>query len=124
MASSDNVLRAGLTPKHIDVEELASCTIFEPKLREELLTQPEMDNGAEHYPIPVEDFKFSVYVDQQDRFVNVTTPEILFALDEPIVLTHLDGETITVERGHSVFIPASAGNYSVTCAGKFARAYC
>ncbi len=89
-----------------------------------MLTQPEMDNGAEHYPIPVEDFKFSVYVDQQDRFVNVTTPEILFALDEPIVLTHLDGEIISVERGHSVFIPASAGNYSVTCAGKFARAYC
>ncbi len=124
MASSDNVLRAGLTPKHIDVEELASCTIFEPKLRDELLTQPELDNGAEHYPIPVDDFKFSVYVNQQDRFINVTTPEILLPLDEPIVLTHLDGETMTVERGDSVFIPASAGNYSVTCAGKFARAYC
>lgn len=124
MASSDNVLRAGLTPKHIDVEELAACTIFEPKVRAELLTVPELDNGAEYYPIPVEDFKFSVYTGQQDRCVHVSTPEILFALDEPVELTHSSGETMTVQRGHSVFIPASADNYTVTCTGKFARAFC
>ncbi|MCL2411237.1 MAG: mannose-6-phosphate isomerase, class I [Treponema sp.] len=30
MSSSDNVLRAGLTPKHIDIDELLSITHFEP----------------------------------------------------------------------------------------------
>ncbi|TOC16456.1 mannose-6-phosphate isomerase, partial [Vibrio parahaemolyticus] len=31
MANSDNVLRAGLTSKHIDVYELARCTLFDEK---------------------------------------------------------------------------------------------
>ena len=30
MASSDNVVRAGLTPKHVDVAELLSITNFTP----------------------------------------------------------------------------------------------
>ena len=30
MANSDNVLRAGLTPKHVDVAELVACTRFVP----------------------------------------------------------------------------------------------
>ncbi|MGR5093888.1 mannose-6-phosphate isomerase, class I [Vibrio maritimus] len=124
MANSDNVLRAGLTPKHIDVAELASCTIFEPKARDELLTAPSFDNGAEHYPVPVGDFKFSVYVNQVNREVTVSTPEVLLALDAPVELTHTDGETLTIERGQSVFIPASAKGYTVSCSGKFARAYC
>lgn len=33
MANSDNVLRAGLTPKHIDVVELAKCTLFKENLK-------------------------------------------------------------------------------------------
>ncbi len=58
MANSDNVLRGGLTPKHIDVPELLKHTAFEgiePKvLKGELL------NGGEvNYPCPVRDFGIS-----------------------------------------------------------------
>lgn len=124
MANSDNVLRAGLTPKHIDVAELAACTVFEPKRREALLSTPHRENGAEHYLVPVKDFKFSVYANQHQRELSVETPEILFALDEPVHLTHENGEVAVLERGHSMFIPAFTKHYSVSCQGKFARAYC
>ncbi|MEX9248272.1 mannose-6-phosphate isomerase, partial [Salmonella enterica] len=38
MANSDNVLRAGLTPKYIDIPELVANVKFEPKPAGELLT--------------------------------------------------------------------------------------
>lgn len=124
MANSDNVLRAGLTPKYIDVNELAACTLFEPKARETLLTQPEFIDGAEHYGVPVQDFKFSVYRHVSQLELSVTTPEILFALDDVVTLTHATGETSKLEKGQSVFIPADAHAYTVSCAGSLARAYC
>ncbi len=37
MANSDNVLRAGLTAKHLDVDELLACTRCQPKPADELL---------------------------------------------------------------------------------------
>lgn len=124
MANSDNVLRAGLTPKYIDVNELAACTLFEPKARETLLTQPEVIDGAEHYGVPVQDFKFSVYRHVSQLELSVATPEILFALDDVVTLTHATGETSKLEKGQSVFIPADAHAYTVSCAGSLARAYC
>ena len=55
MANSDNVLRGGLTPKHIDIEELLQHVYFEP-------TQPRILNGDSihdnelQFPCPVPDF--------------------------------------------------------------------
>ncbi|XPE68970.1 hypothetical protein ACNKHP_00635 [Shigella boydii] len=38
MANSDNVLRAGLTPKYIDIPELVANVKFEAKPANQLLT--------------------------------------------------------------------------------------
>jgi hypothetical protein len=46
MANSDNVLRAGLTPKYIDIPELVANVKFEAKPAGELLTQPAARRGA------------------------------------------------------------------------------
>lgn len=58
MANSDNVLRGGLTPKHVDVEELLKHTCFEgitPKiLKGQHLRENEWDYGS-----PVSDFSLS-----------------------------------------------------------------
>jgi mannose-6-phosphate isomerase len=55
MANSDNVLRGGLTPKHIDITELLEHVHFVPTyptiLKGEALNEIEM-----HYPCPVPDF--------------------------------------------------------------------
>jgi mannose-6-phosphate isomerase len=55
MAASDNVIRGGLTPKHIDVDELCAILDFAPQP----IPYVEMDELSEHivsYPVPVSDF--------------------------------------------------------------------
>ena len=54
-ASSDNVLRGGLTGKHIDIAELLRVVRFE--VGSGRLVQPlELSPGLESYPVPVTDF--------------------------------------------------------------------
>ncbi|WP_297481028.1 mannose-6-phosphate isomerase, class I [uncultured Photobacterium sp.] len=123
MANSDNVLRAGLTPKFMDVPELVANTEFKSMAANELLLAPTMVAGGLDYQIPVPDFKFSVYKQVDDIALQNTSAEILFAIDAPLTVTHQNGETLTLEKGQSVFIPAYAKAYSAHCDGMFARAY-
>jgi mannose-6-phosphate isomerase len=55
MASSDNVLRGGLTPKHVDVAELLAVLSFEPQ-QPRRLTARDLGGGLHAYPVPVDDF--------------------------------------------------------------------
>ncbi|ASA55566.1 mannose-6-phosphate isomerase, class I [Vibrio gazogenes] len=123
MASSDNVLRAGLTPKHIDVEELAKCTSFAPKPSETLLIAPEETQVAYHYPVPVNDFKFSIYPAPDDVTLTITSAEIVFAIDADVHLQHKSGLTLTLHKGQSAFIPAAANVYQLHSSGRVARVY-
>lgn len=124
MANSDNVLRAGLTPKHMDVEELVANTLFVAKPADTLLMEPTVSEGGEHYAIPVPDFKFSVYKNVTSALtLHNTSAEILFAVDAPLTLAHENGESVTVGKGESVFVPAYANAYQVSGEGRFARAY-
>lgn len=123
MANSDNVLRAGLTPKFMDVPELVANTEFKSMAANELLLAPTMVAGGLDYQIPVPDFKFSVYKQVNDIALQNTSAEILFAIDAPLTVTHQNGEAVTLEKGQSVFIPAYAKAYSAHCDGMFARAY-
>jgi mannose-6-phosphate isomerase len=57
MANSDNVLRAGLTPKHMDIPELLANTDF-------VETYPSILRGSlnenyQDYPCPVNDFSIA-----------------------------------------------------------------
>lgn len=55
MANSDNVLRGGLTPKHIDVPELLKHTTFEG-IEPNIMDGDPVDNATWNYPCPVGDF--------------------------------------------------------------------
>lgn len=124
MANSDNVLRAGLTPKYIDVSELVSCTVFKEKPFESLLLEPIPNNGIDEYYVPVSDFKFAVISNSSSKVVHVDSAEVLFAIDDTAVITHSDGDSCVIKKGESVFVPAYAKNYTVSCKGRVARAYC
>ena len=55
MANSDNVIRGGLTPKHVDVPELIKVVDFEPG--EPVITRPQpAGHGVEHYPTGCPEF--------------------------------------------------------------------
>ncbi|MFT6987751.1 MAG: mannose-6-phosphate isomerase [Psychromonas sp.] len=123
MANSDNVLRAGLTPKYIDVEELVACTKFEAIPFDTLQFTPEEKEGGEYYAIPVDDFKFALFESADDLSISVQSAEILIALDADLTLTHSNGESVTIAKGESVFIPAYAKQYQLTSKGRVARAF-
>jgi mannose-6-phosphate isomerase len=65
MANSDNVLRGGLTPKHIDVPELLKHIVFEG-IQPNVLNPAVSDDGEINYPLPVDDFAISA-IELQDR---------------------------------------------------------
>jgi mannose-6-phosphate isomerase len=55
MANSDNVLRGGLTPKHVDVRELIQHVSFEPT-HPSILKAVKLNDQETNYPCPVSDF--------------------------------------------------------------------
>ncbi|WP_418641904.1 mannose-6-phosphate isomerase, class I [Vibrio chaetopteri] len=122
MANSDNVLRAGLTPKHIDVEELVNNTKFEPIPFSDLRMKAESIEGREVYPIPVEDFKFDILTPGEGHDISVSSAEILLCLSGSVVVK-VDSEIRLVTKGESVIFPAAIENYSVLGEGQLARAY-
>jgi mannose-6-phosphate isomerase len=55
MANSDNVLRGGLTPKHVDVRELIQHVSFVPTYPS-ILKAVKLNDQETNYPCPVSDF--------------------------------------------------------------------
>jgi mannose-6-phosphate isomerase len=123
MANSDNVLRAGLTPKYIDIPELVANVKFEAKPAAELLTQP-VKNGPElDFPIPVDDFAFSLHdLSAQPIDIAQQSAAILFCLEGEAVLSKGE-ESLTLKPGESAFISAAESPVQVSGNGKLARVY-
>ncbi|WP_447758849.1 mannose-6-phosphate isomerase, class I [Aeromonas veronii] len=120
MANSDNVLRAGLTPKYIDVAELLDCTRCLPKPDDQILLAPRCDGAVQHFDVPVPDFTFSVYPAGEHQ-LTTTSAEILFAIDDTVTLKQGE-QSLRLEKGQSAFIPAATGSYQLLAEGQVARA--
>ncbi|GAA4917135.1 mannose-6-phosphate isomerase, class I [Streptomyces coeruleoprunus] len=103
MANSDNVLRCGLTPKHVDVPELLRVVRFDAG--EPRVLRPEASPaGEEVYETPIDEFRLSRYVRPEGATpVDLTTPtpQILLATAGT---PHVDGTALA--PGRSVFVPA------------------
>jgi mannose-6-phosphate isomerase len=123
MANSDNVLRAGLTHKYIDIKELVKCTDFIPKPSDSLLTRAEIKGGEHHFPVPVQDFKFSIYHAPKQQQVAMSSAEILMPIDDELILHADSGETLTLGKGQSAFVPAYVNQYTISSNGRVARAF-
>ncbi|GHJ10036.1 putative mannose-6-phosphate isomerase ManA [Micromonospora humidisoli] len=74
MAASDNVLRGGLTPKHVDVDELLRVLRFEV-LDDPVLVARPVTPGVVCWPVPVDDFALHrVTVDAAGPEVRLARP--------------------------------------------------
>ena len=120
MANSDNVLRAGLTPKYIDVAELLDCTRCLAKPDDQILLSPRMEGAVQHYDVPVPDFTFSVYP-AGEHALTTASAEILFAIDGTVTLQQGE-QSLRLEKGQSAFVPATTGSYRLLAEGRVARA--
>jgi mannose-6-phosphate isomerase len=123
MANSDNVLRAGLTPKYIDIPELVANVKFEAKPAGELLTQP-VKNGSElDFPIPVEDFAFSLHdLSATPAELAQDSAAIVFCVEGETVLAS-DDRQLVLKPGESAFIAASESPVSASGVGRIARVF-
>lgn len=114
MANSDNVLRGGLTPKYIDVDELLHTVKFEGA-HPEIMTGEVVSYAERIYKTPAEDFelsKLTLYAGETFENTNSKSPEILLLTNGKIsVMCGWDEEVF--ERGESCFSPAST-MYKIT----------
>ncbi|MGY1835167.1 mannose-6-phosphate isomerase, class I [Blastococcus sp. SYSU DS0510] len=106
MASSDNVLRGGLTAKHVDLAALIEVLDFtDGKVP---VIHPVLAPGGLRYPVPVQDFDLTrVHLDEQAGVLTTRGPQLLLCTEGAAVLASVDGE-LTLEKGRAAFLPAGA----------------
>ncbi|GHH79780.1 mannose-6-phosphate isomerase, class I [Streptomyces sulfonofaciens] len=103
MANSDNVLRCGLTPKHVDVPELLRIVRFEAG-GPGVLRPAAGPDGEQVYETPIDEFRLSRYVLAEGgpvRRLTAPTPQILLCTEGAV---HAGG--LRLGPGESVFVPA------------------
>ncbi|HBI08906.1 mannose-6-phosphate isomerase [Franconibacter pulveris] len=123
MANSDNVLRAGLTPKYIDIPELVANVKFVGKPAGELLTQPVKQESALDFPIPVADFAFSLHdLSTHETPLAQQSAAILFCVEGEAVLRRGD-ERLVLKPGESAFVAANESPVAASGVGRLARVY-
>lgn len=123
MANSDNVLRAGLTPKFIDVPELLANLQFRPQPASGLLTQQEQRGNELFFPIPVEDFAFSLHdLTTAPQALAQQSAAIVFCVAGEATLEK-SGQRLTLKPGESCFIGAFESPVNVSGSGRIARVY-
>jgi mannose-6-phosphate isomerase len=125
MANSDNVLRGGLTPKHIDIEELFRVLKFSPFKPE--IIKPVGTEAAlpcYKYPAPAGEFSLSCY-----KSSNSTNSDTIYTEKGPSIIIVIDGElritdnvkrnTVILKKGESAFIPAGAAREGLNFSGAY-----
>ncbi|GAB4099057.1 mannose-6-phosphate isomerase, class I [Sinomonas halotolerans] len=108
MASSDNVLRGGLTPKHVDVSELLRTVVFAavgvPRLAAE-----ESELGQEVYRPPFAEFQLQ-RIDARPGGEPVPVaqsgPAVVLCVSGSLTLDSPRGDLV-MHRGDSAFVPAA-----------------
>lgn len=108
MANSDNVLRGGLTPKHIDIEELLEHIKFEPTFPL-ILNGDRINSNEVLFPCPVPDFGLTkLTLMHGETYTNSTKSfEIFLVIQGKILLDNIDlkaGELAAVTAGASYHI--------------------
>jgi mannose-6-phosphate isomerase len=116
MANSDNVLRGGLTPKHIDAPELFRVLTFQEKTMT-VLTPRWVDKCEGRYVTPAEEFALSVVAVQGGdvyRSAEKRSVEILLCTrgSAEMVLSNRNAP-VTVGKGSCVLVPAAAPAYRI-----------
>ncbi|MEZ5341742.1 MAG: mannose-6-phosphate isomerase, class I [Acidimicrobiales bacterium] len=118
MANSDNVIRCGLTPKHVDVDELlavVSCTPLDPPIQSPA--------GAMHrFESPVPEFALTRIIEASSLRLESVGPEIIVVTDGSFTVRRDDGSAaVTMRSGDVVFLSPDDAAYLVDGAGALWR---
>jgi len=106
MSNSDNVLRAGLTTKHIDIAEVLAVLDPNP-YKPEVLLSPDQP-GLRTIKTPSREFELSILSPAGEPGVfTATAPTIILGGTEEGIVLEAETEQINLTRGSSIFVPAS-----------------
>ena len=116
MANSDNVVRGGLTTRHIDVEELLRILTFESRDVEILAPRPS-ENGEKVWPAPAPEFRLSIvevgpavwYESARLRSVEI----LLCVGGEARITEGESGQPTPLRKGVSMVVPAVLHSYRI-----------
>jgi mannose-6-phosphate isomerase len=119
MAASDNVLRGGLTPKRVDVDELLRVLRFEV-LDDVVLSCVEVAPGVVTWQVPAREFALHRVVAGGDAPVElpVSGPRVVLGVRGEVLLGDPDGGTVPVPAGSAAFAAAAAGPVTATGTGE------
>jgi len=136
MANSDNVIRGGLTPKHVDVGELLRVLTFTDGPVQ--IISPDGEGPERIYGTPASEFCLSrITLGGSDGLASGRSgsppadgfraderlgPEILLCTEGNFTITSSDGTSRSVPKGASWFVPAKSGTYGLKGAGTLFRA--
>jgi len=116
MANSDNVLRGGLTEKHVDTQELLRTLTFNTGSAE-VLTGEGRGPAETVFRTDAEEFELSVIrLDGSRPYVSNESPgvEILLATEGNATITDCGAERdLGINRGCSVLVPAAVPQYRI-----------
>ncbi|PIE23947.1 MAG: mannose-6-phosphate isomerase, class I [Planctomycetota bacterium] len=112
MANSDNVLRGGLTPKHIDVHQLLRTIRFEPTKLRKLV--PDSMASQHDFEPDVEEFALSMAhcTGHEKHRHRPIGPEFLLVTEGDFSIEGQHEDPIRLRCGQSVFVPGLHGEYS------------
>lgn len=114
MANSDNVLRGGLTPKHIDVQELLKHVAFEETVPNVMQGNLQNDGIERVYKTPAPDFELSkIDLKKSNTYKSkAKTAQILIVIDGEAEIVE-GNNTLKISKGESVFLEADC-KYKIT----------
>ena len=113
MANSDNVLRGGLTPKHVDVPELLKHITFKETIPDVLNGEVQPDGVEQIYKSPAPDFELSKLIIEADKVYESDSLTLeIFIVIKGEVKVRTDIEVIVASAGE-VFAVVSGTSYQV-----------
>ena len=120
MLASDNVLRGGLTPKHIDIEELEKVLVFQPTAAELCLTK-DLAKGLVQFEIPTSEFTFyRADLSSQNMLIDLNLPgdAIVLCVGGSIAVSNSRDEREVINLGEAIYLSDDAKTFSLTGSGE------
>jgi mannose-6-phosphate isomerase len=120
MLASDNVLRGGLTPKHIDVVELAKVLVFEETEAKPVQVR-KLAVGLEEFDIPTPEFHFyRATLSANNLLVDLNLPgdAIVLCTSGAVAVSSSKGEREVINPAEAAFISGDARTFSLAGNGE------
>ena len=116
LANSDNVVRAGLTGKHLDVPELLK--LLDPAVEVPIHAPHVISDGISWYDTPAPEFRlYNIDLSAAPLALPSAGPRILLCLHGTATLRASSGATLELSRGESCFASAADGTLHATADG-------